>query len=103
LKQLLAGAFGDDLARGKDVVTGGHLKDRADFLFNQEKGDSKVADLNDLFKHIFPQDGGQPGGGFINTHQFWPRHQCPSEGQHLLLPAGEGSGDLVGPLIKHGE
>ena len=55
MQQLLAGAFGDDLARGKDVVAGGDLEDRADFLLNQEKGDSKIPDLNDLFKHMFPQ------------------------------------------------
>ncbi len=34
LKQLLAGAFGDDLTRREDVIAGGHFKDRADFLFN---------------------------------------------------------------------
>ena len=55
MKQLLASAFGDDLTRGKDVVTGGHLKNRADLLLYEEKGDSKVPDLNNLFKHIFPQ------------------------------------------------
>ena len=39
LKQLLAGSFGDDLPRGEDIVAGGHLKDRADLLFNEQDGD----------------------------------------------------------------
>lgn len=63
MKQLLASAFGDDLARGKNVVTGGHLKDRADFLLNKEKGDSKIPDLTDLFKDMSPQNGARPVEG----------------------------------------
>ena len=63
MKQLLAGAFGDDLTRGKDVVAGGHLEDRADFLLNEEKGDSQIPDLDDLLKYVSRKMGASPVEG----------------------------------------
>ena len=100
LEQLVAGAFGDDFARGKDIITGGHLKDRANLLLNEKHSDSQIADLFNFFKYLCSQNGGQAGGGLINTQQFGPRHQSSANGKHLLLPAGEGPGYLVGPTSK---
>jgi hypothetical protein len=39
LKQVLSGSFGDNFSRGEDIVPGGHLKDRAHLLLNEQDSD----------------------------------------------------------------
>ena len=91
LEQLLASSFCYDLAGRKHIVTGGHLEDSADLLFYEEHGDPEAGDLLDLIKHLPLGYGGQPSGWFVNAEEFGFGHQCPADGQHLLLAAGEGS------------
>src|SRR4030043_1050307 len=85
LKQLLAGSFGDNVPRGEDIVAGGHLKDRVHFLFNEQDGDTKLADLSDLLKYLCSQKGGKACRGLIDAQQFGLRHKCPAYGEHLVL------------------
>ncbi len=40
LKQLLTGSYGDNFSRGEDIVAGGHLKDRAHLLLNEQDSDT---------------------------------------------------------------
>ena len=60
-------------------------------------------ELADDVKDLLHQDGGQAHGGLVQHQQPGVAHQRPADGQHLLLAAGEGAGDLPPTLLQSGE
>ena len=47
--------------------------------------------------------GARPMEGSSSISSLGLAHQGPAHGQHLLLAAGEGAGDLPPPLLQPGE
>ena len=49
-----------------------------------------------FFENFLDQKRGQSQGGFIQHQHFGSRHQCPGDGDHLLLTSGAVTGQTVG-------
>ena len=59
--------------------------------------------LLDDAENLIHQNRGQAHGGLIQHQELGPAHQRPRHGQHLLLAAGEGAGNLLFPLPEAGK
>ena len=66
-------------------------------------GDALAVDLGDDGKDVLDHQGGQPQGGLVQHHQLGAGHEGPAHGQHLLLAAGQGAGQLPAALLQAGE
>ena len=59
--------------------------------------------LLDHSEDALHDDGRETERGLVHHQQFRLRHHGPPDGEHLLLAAGEGAGELHVTLSQHGE
>ena len=62
-------------------------------LGDQQRGPGLVDGPQDL-EDVTDHQRRQPQGGLVEQQQARPGHQGPPNGQHLLLPARKGAGEL---------
>ena len=72
-------------------------------LLDEQDGNTLLIDLPDDLEDIPHDEGGQSQGGLIHHHQLGTAHQGAGHGQHLLLAAGKGPGQLPVALLQAGE
>ena len=76
------------------------MQRRPGVLLHQKDGGSLVVqNFNDseYFRH---EHWGEAHGGFIQDEQFGPRHEGPCDSHHLLFPAAQGAGQLLGSNLE---
>ena len=103
VQQLLAGAGGDDLTGLQNVATVCDLQSGPGVLFHQQDGGAVLVQFLDNVKDLLHQDGSQAHGGLVQHQQFGMAHKRAAHGQHLLLAARQGAGDLLAALLQTGE
>ena len=64
-------------------------------MLDQQNGDAACRDVAHHFKNLVHHDGRQAHGGLVQQQHFGPAHECAAHGQHLLLAARHGAGQLV--------
>ena len=57
----------------------------------------------DCFVELVDHQRRQSQGWLIQHEQPWTGHQSTADGQHLLLPAGQGAGQLLAPFCQDGK
>ena len=73
-------------------------------LFDQKHGDLfALVDLLDDGEDLLDQDGCEAEGWFVQQQEPGPAHQCPGDGQHLLLAARKRSATLVLAFLEDGK
>ena len=102
-EQLFARAFLHDSPGLQDIAAIADFQGFADVLFDQQDGGPLVVELADDFHDGLDQEGRQPHGRLVQHQQAGAGHECPADGQDLLLAAGKGARGLVGPLLEDGE
>ena len=96
-------AFERDSARFEDIGVMGELEGTVGVLFDEKKGPSlPVKPQNDIEKGVH-NDRRKAEGGFVKEENPRIRHEASSDGEHLLLAAGEAAAALVAALREHGE
>ena len=69
-------------------------------LLHQHHGDPPFVDLPDDPRHLLNQHRRQADGGLVQEQEPGARHQCTTDGQHLLLASGQGPGPLPAPFLQ---
>ncbi len=99
-QQLLARAGHGDDARLHDVAAVGDRQRAAGVLLDQQHrhalGVDVAHDLEDLVHH----DGREAHGGLVEQQQLGLAHERARHGEHLLLAAGHGAGELVAAFLQ---
>src|SRR5258705_10811893 len=91
----------EDHASGlQDVRTVGDVERHVRVLLDEEHGRTCGADLADDTEDLLDQHRREAKGWLVEQEQAWPGHEGPSDSEHLLLAAAEGSGPLLQPLVQ---
>src|SRR6267143_3617219 len=91
----------EDHASGlQDVRMVGDVERHVRVLLDEEHGRTGGADLADDTEDLLDQHRREAKGWLVEQEQSWPGHEGPSDGEHLLLAAAEGSGPLLQPLAQ---
>jgi hypothetical protein len=88
-QQLLAGAGEGDAAGFHDVAEVGDLEGHVGVLLDEEDGEALLVDFADDVEDTADDDGGKTQGRLIHHHELRAGRECPSDSEHLLLPAGQ--------------
>ena len=72
----------------------------ARILLNQQYGNALLIDIFDDRHNIVYDQGRKAKRRFIEQQDLWFAHQSSGDCQHLLFPAGHGSGPLFLSLIQ---
>ena len=103
-RQLGGRAGVDDPPHLHDVAAVGQLERGAGVLLHQQDGHAgRLVDLADGLEDGAHQQRRQPQRGLVEQEQARPGHEGPADGQHLLLAAGEGAGQLLAALVQDRE
>ena len=70
------------------------------WLLNQQYGNALLIDIFDDRHNIVYDQGRKAKRRFIEQQDLWFAHQSSGDCQHLLFPAGHGSGPLFLSLIQ---
>ena len=81
----------------------GDLQRHVGVLLDQQNGHTLVIDRFDNGENILHNQGRKTQRGFIHHQHLRAAHQCPAHGQHLLLTAGQRTGQLPMALLQTGE
>ncbi len=92
----------DDLAAFEDHRPV-RMGQRRRALLDEDHGDALGIDLVDHREDRLGDGGGQSQRSFIDEEEAGARHERPADGQHLLLPAREGPGQLAAARGELGE
>src|SRR5690606_35030799 len=90
-------------ARLQHIASLGHMEGQAGVLLHQEDGHPLPVDGLDGAEDLHHQLGSEAEGWLIQEQEPGRGHESPADGQHLLLSAREGAGQLVPPLLQPGE
>ncbi len=71
-----------------------------DVLLHDEHRQSFGADAMHQFEHLRHDQRREAGGGLVHEQQFRLGHQRAADGAHLLLAAGQGSGELLAAVLQ---
>src|ERR1700674_2003777 len=69
-----------------------------DVLLDDEHGETLGADATDEIEHLLDDQGGETCGRLVHQQEFRARHQGAADGDHLLLAARQGAGELARAL-----
>ena len=92
-----------DAAVFQHVAVIGHVQGGGGELLHQQHGHALAFQARDDAEHFLDQDGRQAHRRFVEQDHFWVQHDGARHGQHLLLAARQGAGQLVAPLLQTGE
>src|SRR5699024_10565312 len=93
--KFVAGADERDGALLKHETVCADLQGPRHVLFGDEHADTHLVDTRDELEHVVHDDGCKPQGRLIHEQDAGVGHQCPADGHHLLLSAGQRPGELV--------
>ncbi len=77
----------------------GHLQD-ADVALDHEDGHAVGVDLGDDLEDVVHDHRRQPHRRLVDDQQPGAGHQAAADGEHLLLAAGQGPGQLRAAFAK---
>src|SRR4030095_15482161 len=69
-------------------------------LLDQDDGDIERVDLADDLADLRGHDGRQAHRGLVQEQELGTAHEGARDGQHLLLPATHGAGELAAALLQ---
>src|SRR6266545_738121 len=81
-----------------DVAAIADAEGHARVLLDEEDGDAAAHELADHVPDVADERGGEPLGGLVHQDEPRARHHHASDGEHLLLAAGQRLGVLVDTL-----
>src|SRR3989441_11336194 len=93
-------AFGDDAPLLEDVRPGGDRERLDDVLLDQQHRDAVGVDAGDDLEHLIDDLWREPERWLVEQQESRHGHQRPTDGDHLLLPAGERAGELSPALAQ---
>ncbi len=99
VQKLLSGALHGDFPVLEHV---GAFRDRKRLFYVLLRDQHRCAllpDPPDNVEHLPDEDRRQAQGRFIEHHQFRPRHEPPTDCDHLLLATRKGTGELATALL----
>src|SRR5512139_873468 len=87
----------------KDIGAVGQFQGLPDVLFDEEDGFPCLLQLGHGLEHLVDELWHEAQRGFVEHEEFWPGHQTPSNGEHLLFTPAEGSSELKPPFLQAGK
>src|ERR1035437_5842945 len=104
LSQLLAWTVQDHLAHLHDVAERRDLERQGGVLLHEEnRGLLLLVDLLDDSEDLLHEHRSEAEARFVEEEQLRPRHQRPTDGEHLLLAAREIPRELVPAVFEAGK
>ncbi|MCY1443719.1 hypothetical protein D9M71_601460 [compost metagenome] len=100
MQQGLGTAFQADAPAIDHVGALAGLQRQSGVLLHQQQRHPTLDHLDDGFEDLLHNDWRQPHGRLVQQQQLGPPHQCPGNGQHLLLTTRHGAGQLEGALLQ---
>src|SRR3989475_5514281 len=102
-EQVGAAPLADDRAVLEEVRAVGEAERGPDVLLDEEDGDPGPVDLREHAQHRLDDARREAEGGLVEHEEARPRHEGPSDRDHLLLAARQGPRPLPSPLGEAGE
>src|SRR5437667_1210019 len=97
-------AFEGDAARLEDIAAVAQLESLDHALLDEEDREAAgLADTIDGLEDLLDDARPEALRGLVEQQEIGLRHEAAAEREHLLLAAGEGSGELLAPLAEDGE
>src|SRR3989442_1721491 len=93
-EEVVAAARQRDLAVFDHVPAVTEPERTAHVLFHEEDCSPLAVHGGDDFENQPNRQGGEAERWLVEQEEPWPRHETPSDGEHLLLAAGEGARSL---------
>src|SRR5215510_15375415 len=104
LEQARAGILHHDAPHLQHVAVVGEVEGHVGVLLHEEDGHALLAvDAADDLEDVLDELGREAEGGLVEKHHLGPGHEGTTDGEHLLLAAGEGARALLGPTPEDGE
>lgn len=88
----------NDPALLENVEPVGHRSERGDVLVDDEDRMAARFELRQRAPNIATNQGRKPLCRFVEHDEPGVGHECPGDGQHLLLTPGKSVGELIGPF-----
>src|SRR5712691_5036542 len=93
-------AFGHDASLLEDVPAGGDGKGLDDVLLDEQYRHAVGVDTRDHLEHLIDDLWREAERRLVEKEEPRAGHEGPPDRHHLLLPAGEGAGELSATLAQ---
>src|SRR3989441_12415511 len=93
-------AFGHDASLLEDVPAGGDGKGLDDVLLDEQHRHAFGVDTRDHLEHLIDDLWREAERRLVEEEEPRTGHEGPPDRHHLLLPAGEGAGELSPALVQ---
>src|SRR5438128_407707 len=100
VQELAARAAHDDAAVLEHVGALRDLERHGDVLLDQQDGEAALVEEVDGAQHLLHHQRGEAERGLVEHDELGRTHQAAADGEHLLLAAGHGAGDLRAALLE---
>src|SRR5439155_16115358 len=99
-QEIGGGALHGDAAVFDDVAAVGDGEAVDDVLLDDEDRDAAAADVLNAGEDFFGDLGGEAEGGLVEEEEARGGHEAARDGDHLLLAAREGAGELAAAFFE---